>query len=215
MLVAPVDDSPLGLEDVRLGPGATFALAEDAHDSLLFAYAGGGLLSLESGSHRLDTRSAALVLAGENATVTGDDAGVSFVRALVGPETDRHALLGDREIVAGLDDGSGGATGARSFEILFGPDNGSTRATLFIGYVPPGKAPWHYHLYDEIVLIRAGSGRLLLEGHTEEISAGSAFRLRPRQLHIVENTGSDTLELLGVFTPAGTPAAAYLPVLRE
>ena len=54
------------------------------------------------------------------------------------------------------------ATRARSFRILFGPHNGSTRATLFAGFVPPGKAPWHYHLYDEIVWVPEGPGRLHL-----------------------------------------------------
>ena len=79
------------------------------------------------------------------------------------------------------------ATGARSFQILFGPHNGSTRATLFAGFIPPGKAPWHYHLYDEIVWVPEGPGRLHLAEGSEELGAGAAFRLRPRQVHIVEN----------------------------
>ncbi len=40
---------------------------------------------------------------------------------------------------------------------------------------------------------------------------GAAFRLRPREVHIVENSSSDEeLTVLGIFTPAGSPAAAYL-----
>ena len=46
---------------------------------------------------------------------------------------------------------------------------------------------------------------------TEELRAGSAFRLRPREVHIVENPSADReLALLGIFTPAGSPSAAYL-----
>jgi quercetin dioxygenase-like cupin family protein len=120
--------------------------------------------------------------------------------------------MGRRELSASLDDAdSGAATGARSFRILFGPTNGSTRATLFAGFVPPGKAPWHYHLYDEIVWIPEGPGRVHRGGSVEELGPGSAFRLRPREVHIVENTSPDRdLTLLGVFTPAGSPAAAFL-----
>src|SRR5437667_135473 len=89
------------------------------------------------------------------------------------------------------DAGSEGATGARSFEILLGPQTGSTRATLFVGHLPPGKAPWHYHLYDEIVWILDGPGRLHVGDAVEDLAAGSAFRLRPREVHVVENAGDD------------------------
>jgi uncharacterized cupin superfamily protein len=103
------------------------------------------------------------------------------------------------------------ATGARSFEILLGPHVGSTRATLFVGHVPPGKAPWHYHLYDEIVWIPHGPGRLHVGDAVEDLGPGAAFRLRPREVHIVENASPDReLTLVGIFTPAGSPSAAYL-----
>ena len=211
MLVPPLEDSPLSLEDVRLGAGEALAIADDEHDSLLYVYEGGALLNLSEGSHRLEARTAALVLAGEAAAVTGDDVGVSFVYGRVSSTADRHAPLGLREVVARRDRAAAdSATGARSFEILFGPGNGSTRATLFMGLVPPGKAPWHFHLYDEIVWIPEGPGRLHLDEGIDELKRGSAFRLRPRQVHIVENTGSSTLELVGLFTPAGSPSAAYL-----
>ena len=95
--------------------------------------------------------------------------------------------------------------------MLFGPHNGSTRATLFVGYVPPGKAPWHYHLYDEIVWLWHGPGRLHLGDKAEELTTGAAFRLTPREVHIVENLDPDReMVVLGLFTPAGSPSAAYL-----
>jgi quercetin dioxygenase-like cupin family protein len=117
-----------------------------------------------------------------------------------------------RETVARLDDaGAESATGARSFQILFGPHNGSTRATLFAGYIPPVKAPWHYHQYDEIVYVPEGPGRLHIGADRRELGAGAAFRLRPREVHIVENTSANReLTIIGVFTPAGSPSAAYL-----
>ena len=59
---------------------------------------------------------------------------------------------------------------------------------MFVGYVPPGKAPWHYHLYDEIVWIWRGPGRYHLGDEVEPLEDGSAFRITPREVHIVENT---------------------------
>lgn len=45
-----------------------------------------------------------------------------------------------------------------------------------------------------------------------ELALGSAFRLAPREVHIVENRSPDQeLAVLGIFTPAGSPSAAYLP----
>ena len=93
--------------------------------------------------------------------MSGGGDGLEAVLARVGPRADRHAPLGAREVVVTLDEaGSGRASAARSYQVLFGPHNGSTRATLFMGFVPPGKAPWHFHLYDEIVWLPAGPARL-------------------------------------------------------
>jgi quercetin dioxygenase-like cupin family protein len=151
------------------------------------------------------------VPAGEEATI-GADVAIDLIVLTVGPDVDRHAPMGRRELVASLDASDAqGATGARSFRILFDAANGSTRATLFAGFIPPGKAPWHYHLYDEIVYVPEGAGRLHLGETTDELGAGSAFRLRPREVHIVENTSADReLTIIGIFTPAGSPSAAYL-----
>ena len=209
--VGPIDGSALALEQLHLDQGGEQIVEDPARDSLLYVASGSGTLGLDGTQHPLQARSAALVLAGERAAVTASE-GLSLVVATVAEEADRHAPLGRREITASLDaGGSEQATGARSFQLLFGPHNGSTRATLFAGFIPPGKAPWHYHLYDEIVWVPEGPGQLHIGDDTEELDAGSAFRLRPRHVHIVENASADReLTVIGVFTPAGSPSAAYL-----
>jgi len=151
------------------------------------------------------------VAAGERRAVVAGQDGASLVRATLGAGTDLHAPMGPAEPVVALEHVEPGkATGARSFQVLHGPHNGSTRATMFVGYIPPGKAPWHYHLYDEIVWVPDGPGRLHLEGGSDELTAGAAFRLRPRQVHIVENASDSEMTIIGIFTPAGSPSAAYL-----
>jgi quercetin dioxygenase-like cupin family protein len=210
-LVPPLAGSELALGEVRLQGGAAHGLADVERDTLLYITDGSASLALGGRSELLEAGTAALVLAGEQATLEATPE-VAVLLATVGPEADRHAALGPRETVARpADGGAEAATGARSFRILFGPQNGSTRATLFAGFIPPGQAPWHYHLYDEIVWVPEGPGRLHLGEDTTELGAGSAFRLRPRQVHIVENTSADReLAVLGIFTPAGSPSAAYL-----
>jgi quercetin dioxygenase-like cupin family protein len=210
-LVAPISDSALALEQRALDATATAAVGNSDADTFVYISAGSGSLVLGDETYAMAIRSAALVLAGEQATVTATNDGIELVVLSVGPDSDRHAPMGERRLVTSLDDGDAEqATGSRSFQVLFDATNGSTRATLFAGYIPPGRAPWHYHLYDEIVWVPEGPGRLHLGEAAEPLGPGSAFRLRPREVHIVENESSDELTIIGIFTPAGSPSAAYL-----
>jgi quercetin dioxygenase-like cupin family protein len=209
--IAALAGSPLASARLRSEAGERLPCGDPESDVLLYVFAGSGSLEL-GGSSALASGTAALLLAGEEAEIHAGSEGIELVLATVGAEADRHAALGRRERTASLEDSeTAAATGARSFQILFGPHNGSTRATLFVGFIPPGKAPWHYHLYDEIVWVPDGPGRLHLGDGTEELGPRSAFRLRPRQVHIVENASPDSeMPIVGLFTPAGSPSAAYL-----
>ncbi len=210
----PQEGSVLSLSTLRLAAGAAVGLGDPDRDTLAFVFEGSGSLTHAGGEDPLRRGSAVLVPRAERASLAGGDGGLQAVSTLVGTETDLHAPMGERETVVQLEDvAEGVATGSRSFQILFGPHNGSLLATLFVGYIPPGAAKLHYHLYDEIVWIVDGAGRLHTGGETTELARGSAFRLAPRQLHIVENVAErDSLTVLGLFTPAGSPSAAYLPV---
>ena len=207
-LVPPERGSELALDALRLEPGASLDLADPLHDTLLFGHAGAGELDGEP----LAGRAAALVPAGKPGALTAGADGLSCVRVTLGAATDLHAPMGGLERAVALDHVEPGtATGARSFQVLYGPHNGSTRATMFVGYIPPGRAPWHYHLYDEIVWVLEGQGALHIGDDVSPLSPGVAFRLHPREVHIVENTDPVAeLAVLGIFTPAGSPSAAYL-----
>lgn len=209
--VGPVEGSELALSVVRAEAGGRIPVGDKENDSLLYVFSGEG--SLTPGDGRPLTRgTAALVLAGEVAGIEAGSAGIGAVLATVGPNVDRHAPLGAREAMVAVEESEAArAIGTRSYQVLFGPHNGSTRATLFVGSLPPGSVPWHYHLYDEIVWVPDGPGKLHLGNGVEQLRAGSAFRLRPREAHYLENTSADReLVVVGFFTPAGSPAAAYL-----
>jgi mannose-6-phosphate isomerase-like protein (cupin superfamily) len=98
-------------------------------------------------------------------------------------------------------------TGDRRFRVLFGPGNGCSAATQFVGEIPPGRAPPHSHTYDEVVLVLAGEGVLHAGPADRPLAPGSCVHLPPGQPHCLENTGQATLRVLGVFHPGGSPAA--------
>jgi quercetin dioxygenase-like cupin family protein len=98
-------------------------------------------------------------------------------------------------------------TGDRQFRVLFGPGRGCSVATQFVGEIPPGRAPEHSHPYDEVVLILAGEGVAHIGGEVRRLGPGSREHLPPGLPHCLENTGRDTLRVLGVFHPADSPAA--------
>ena len=81
--------------------------------------------------------------------------------------------------------------------------------TQFIGGIPPGRAPDHFHLYEEVICMLEGVGVMHAGATSTPIAAGSCIFLPRKQRHCVENTGSGELRLLGVFYPAGSPAVRY------
>jgi mannose-6-phosphate isomerase-like protein (cupin superfamily) len=95
-------------------------------------------------------------------------------------------------------------TGDREFRVLLSE---GLSITQFAGLIPPGRAPEHHHTYDEVVHVLAGQGVVHLDGGETEIGPGTSIYLPPYQPHCLENTGSEPLQVLGVFYPAGSPAA--------
>ena len=100
-------------------------------------------------------------------------------------------------------------TANRWYRVLVDDEVGSTQVTQFVGSIPPGRAPNHFHNYEEVLFILRGVGRMWSgETHTP-IASGSCIYLPKGQVHCVENTGDDELRLLGVFYPAGSPSVRY------
>jgi mannose-6-phosphate isomerase-like protein (cupin superfamily) len=100
-------------------------------------------------------------------------------------------------------------TADRWYRVLVDERLGSQQVTQFVGSIPPGRAPDHFHNYEEVLFILRGTGRMWAGNSSALIAAGSCIYLPKGQVHCVENTGSDELRLLGVFYPAGSPAVRY------
>lgn len=99
--------------------------------------------------------------------------------------------------------------GDRTFKLLVNQDIGAHRVTQFVGMIPPGRAPMHHHTYEEAIYIIEGEGCVHTEDGDAAFKAGSSIYLPRLVRHCLENTGSTSIRLLGVFHPSGSPAARY------
>jgi mannose-6-phosphate isomerase-like protein (cupin superfamily) len=95
-------------------------------------------------------------------------------------------------------------TGDRWYRVLI-----ESEVTQFVGSIPPGRAPDHFHEYEEVLFILKGEGRMHTGPSSTPIESGSCIYLPRGQVHCLENTGTGELRLLGVFYPAGSPAVRY------
>ena len=98
-------------------------------------------------------------------------------------------------------------TGDRSYRVLVDGSVGCHAVTQFVGTIPAGRAPDHFHHYEEVLCILEGHGRMWAGRSHAPIGPGSCVFLPRRQVHCVENAGPGPMRLLGVFYPAGSPAA--------
>jgi mannose-6-phosphate isomerase-like protein (cupin superfamily) len=116
------------------------------------------------------------------------------------PSASPIVLLSDRAAVP---------TSDRWYRVLVDDEIGSSQATQFVGSIPPGRAPDHFHEYEEVLFILRGQGRMWAGETNTPIAPGSCIYLPRGQVHCVENTGTGELRLLGVFYPAGSPSVRY------
>ena len=102
-------------------------------------------------------------------------------------------------------------SGDRWYRVLVDGRVGCAQVTQFVGSIPPGRAPDHFHEYEEVLCVLQGTGRMWAGATHTPVGPGSCIFLPRRQLHCVENLGEGELRLLGVFYPAGSPAVRYDP----
>ncbi|HEY6120467.1 MAG TPA: cupin domain-containing protein [Pyrinomonadaceae bacterium] len=100
-------------------------------------------------------------------------------------------------------------TGNRWYRVLVDEQVGSRQVTQFVGSIPPGRAPDHFHNYEEVLFILRGEGLMWADNSSAPLRRGSCVYLPKQQVHCVENIGTDELRLLGVFYPAGSPSVRY------
>lgn len=193
-----------------MAPGGRIEGVAGSADELWFVLAGAGVL--EAGSQPeipLHQDRAVLMPAGLAYRVSAADAGLrlDIVALPAAGAAPGPAPAGTSPAVRDFADCEIETTGDRQFRVLFGPGKGCSVATQFVGEIPPGRAPDHSHPYDEVVLIVQGEGIAHIGRAEHALSAGTCAHLPPGLEHCLENTGTGTLRVLGVFHPADSPAA--------
>jgi quercetin dioxygenase-like cupin family protein len=173
---------------------------ETGSDEVLYVLDGSGRATIDGEEHDLRPGVALFLSAGTRWSASGDARAVSVLVHDPLP-ADGHAVLDLGEAEEGT------ATAGRAF--LLGPSCPSV--TQFVGIIPPGRAPDHFHKYDEVIYILEGQGELVIDGETAQLGPGSCVHLPRTLVHCLANTGDSEMRVLGVFRPAGSPAEAYYP----
>jgi mannose-6-phosphate isomerase-like protein (cupin superfamily) len=183
------------------GPTDEAELGRD--DELLYVLEGRGTAIVAGDPVELAAGTAAYVAAGTPWAIESAD-GLKVLSVRVRdplPAETTHAVVS----FDSADDGV--ATAGRMFRLL-AP---CPTATQFVGIIPPGRAPDHFHRYDEVVYVLEGTGALHIDGESAPLRPGSCVHLPATLVHSLENAGPGEMHVLGVFRPAGSPAEAYYP----
>ncbi len=178
---------------------------DDRRDELLYVLEGSGNATIGGETHALKPGTG-LFVARDTSWHVDEGDGLLLLSVLV---EEPLAATATHAVIAGGDRGS--ATAGREFTLLARPENGCASVTQFVGHIPPGRAPDHYHLYDEVVYVLEGDGAFHVGDQTVALKPGSAIHLPARLVHCLENHGPGEMRVLGVFRPAGSPAEAYYP----
>jgi len=180
-------------------------LADPARDEVLYVLGGAGRVTVGSENHDVAEGQALFVARGTAWSFEEAD-DLRILSVLVEdplPAEATHAVIGSGE--------RGLATAGREFDLFAHPGTGCASVTQFVGHIPLGRAPDHFHKYDEVGYILAGEGAFHVDGETAPLRQGSCFHLPARLVHALENFGPGEMLVLGVFRPAGSPAEAYYP----
>jgi mannose-6-phosphate isomerase-like protein (cupin superfamily) len=178
---------------------------DDARDEVLFVLEGRATATVGGEQQALEPGTGVFVARGTPWRIETAE-GLKILSVLVEdplPASTSHAVIASGE--------RGAATAGREFTLLAHPENGCESVTQFRGFIPPGRAPDHYHRYDEVVYVLAGNGAFHVAGESAPLSAGSCIHLPAGLVHCLENHGPGEMQVLGVFRPAGSPAEAYYP----
>ncbi|MGH3053751.1 MAG: cupin domain-containing protein [Gaiellaceae bacterium] len=178
---------------------------DDGRDEVLYVLEGTAAAKVGGERRELEPGTGVFVARGTPWQVEAAE-GLKLLSVLIEeplPASASHAVIANGE--------RGPATAGREFTLLAEPEKGCESVTQFVGYIPPGRAPEHFHHYDEVVYVLAGEGACHVDGESAQLRAGSCVHLPARLVHCLENHGPGEMQVLGVFRPAGSPAEAYYP----
>ena len=206
----------ISLRVLEFGPGTSPVLRNHACDEVFYALEGNCTIVIDDEKYELGPETGVYLRPGQ--TLRVENSGAEVVRLISSqcPEENGDAVAqldqptkSDLRPIVKLSDRRALPTADRWYRVLVDDEIGSEQVTQFVGSIPPGRAPDHFHEYEEVLFILRGEGRMWAGKTNTSIGSGSCIYLPRGQVHCVENIGSGELRLLGVFYPAGSPAVRY------
>jgi mannose-6-phosphate isomerase-like protein (cupin superfamily) len=192
----------ISLRILEFGPGASPDLHNDENDEVLYLESGDCTISIDDKTY--DIRPETGVYLRPRQTLSVNNPGADAVRFVSCRCPAESGSPTESTQIARLADRRALPTADRWYRVLI-----DEQVTQFVGSIPPGRAPDHFHEYEEVLFILRGEGRMWASETNTRIGPGSCVYLPKRQVHCVENTGDSELRLLGVFYPSGSPAVRY------
>lgn len=198
---------------LELAAGGSTQRATGEREEVLFVLSGRGDLRLGGAEHALEPESGAYLAPGETYELRNPGPEpLRLVAVSIPDPAPPGPATGERAVVRRLaDQDAQAATTQREFRIVADPASGLRSATHFVGYIPTTRAPDHMHHYDEVIYVLDGEGVMRMNGEATPLRGGSCINLPARTVHCLENSGPGVMKVVGVFRPAGSPAAAYYP----
>lgn len=212
----PIETGPRNLIQRILAfePGERCAFGDERSEDVLYVVSGRGRAAIGDRDIAIEPGSAFLAPPGFPYTIEGRGTDPLLLLSVVAPprwadgapsaiavtvDLDRiHVHEREQpELPAGID---------RFFKLLIDPGRGCRFMTQFVGFIRRGSAPFHTHHYEECIHVLEGEGLVHIEDRPEPVAAGSSVYLPPGTPHRLENVSDGLLKLLGVFSPAGSPA---------
>ena len=117
--------------------------------------------------------------------------------------TASHAVIASGE--------RGVPTAGREFTSSRSPDNGCESVTQFVGHIPAGRAPDHFHLYDEVGYVLDGEGAFHVDDESAPLAPARASTCRRGSSTASRTSAPARCKCSASSGPAGSPAEAYYP----
>jgi mannose-6-phosphate isomerase-like protein (cupin superfamily)/CDGSH-type Zn-finger protein len=188
-----------------------------ARDVILFIGRGSGTVTISGRDFHVKATDGVYIRPSEAMQLTADKGETLRVFVLACPlgeiawpdemPTNFDAQYGQR--VVEVDSEQRTAMGPRYFQVLVDKRIGSNVITQFIGHIPLSKAAPHRHLYEEAIIVLSGEGYMWTEDKKARVTAGDVIFLPRKQLHSLEATSGDGIDVVGVICPGDNPSINY------
>ena len=168
----------ISLRILEFGPGTSPELRNSESDEVLYLLDGSCTVVIDGNAYELGPETGVYLQPEQTLRVENRDV-VRFVSSQCPGE--KFAARNQSPPVVRLSDQRAMPTGDRWYRVLV-----EGEVTQFVGSIPPGRAPDHFHEYEEVLFILRGTGRMCAGDASTPIGPGSCVYLPRGQVHCVE-----------------------------